>query len=257
MLIFSPSNSFTLPSQFPPPSCLVPTFVCASFRRRSRRRNRRNKLSSPLTTTTTSSEPKLETVLDLTHLTPFQVLIPSFRSEFRRFISSGKDAYRDLQTLFTLDDNRRLVVSCRPSTLHFVGTSAALTFLVLSVFRVLVQLVSGFGSWRRNASTYKPVVRRDRSLGGKEVVIAWGESQSQSTPASRVQRTAIAKNKVRVEKKLPKWWPSVINNAAVVFDVNERDEYKREAYRVVRGLIPLFCLVHSNDIVSLEFFCKG
>ncbi|KAH1143145.1 hypothetical protein GYH30_033720 [Glycine max] len=122
--------------QFPPPSpcrhhCRL-TVVCSSFCRRSRSRRHHNKLSLPTTTSTSSFEPKLEAVIDLTPLTAFQ-------SELRRrFLSSGKDAYQDLQTLVTLDHNRR------------------------------------FSSWHRNTSSHKlVVVRRDRSLGGKEVVVAW------------------------------------------------------------------------------------
>ena len=99
----------TFPSQFPPPSpccrhcCL--TIVCSSFRRRSRSCRRHNKLSLPTTTSTSSFEPKLEVVIDLTPLTAFQY-------ELRQFLSSDKDTYRDLQTLVTLDHNRRFVVSC-------------------------------------------------------------------------------------------------------------------------------------------------
>ena len=160
----------TLPSQFSPPfpcrrHCRL-TVVCSPFRRRSRSRRCDNKLSLP-TSTSSSFEPKLEAVIDLTLLTAFQ-------SKLGRFLSSGRDAYH----------KRRLVVSCRPSTLHFLGTSAALTFLAVSVFTVLAQLISRFSSWRRNASSYMPVlVRRDRSLGGKEVVVAWGQ-RSDTNPLS-------------------------------------------------------------------------
>jgi len=233
-------NTCTLPSQFPPPYpcrrlCRL-TVVCAPFRRRSRSRRRHNKLSLPPTTSSSSSsEPKFEAVIDLTPLTTFQ-------SDLRRFILSGKDAYLDLQTLLTLDHNRRLVVSCRPSTLHFLGTSAALTLLTFSVFSVLARLISRFSSWRRSASNnVSLVVRRDRSLGGKEVVVALGQ-RSNSNPLSPAVRDSVkrsAKNMVRFERKLPEWWPSVVNSNGSVFDADEQEEYKREAYRVVRGLFSI------------------
>ncbi|XP_028193248.1 uncharacterized protein LOC114378847 [Glycine soja] len=194
--------------QFPPPSlcrhhCRL-TVVCSSFCRRSRSRRHHKKLSLPTTTSTSSFEPKLEAVIDLTPLTAFQ-------SELRRrFLSSGKDAYQDLQTLVTLDHNRR------------------------------------FSSWRRNTSSHKlVVVRRDRSLGGKEVVVAWGQ-RSDTNPLSVLVRDSVKrsvkKKVVLFQRKLPKCWSTVINsNASVinsnasVFDANEQEEYKREAYRVVRG----------------------
>lgn len=234
MSMFSP----TLPSShtyFPPSSPCFSSRVFASFARRSRSR-RRNKIKhSPLTTTnTTYSEPILEAVIDLT-------LFPSFHSNIRQFVSSGKEAYRDLQTLFTLDANRRVIVSCRPSTLHFVGTSAALTLVAFSVLRVLVELVSRLT--RGNASSYndRTMVRRDRSLGGKEVVVGLGHNNYNNTTAS-IKRSF--KNKVAVQRKLPKWWPINNNNNnnlnSFDFDLNEQEEYKREAYRLLRGLSFLF-----------------
>lgn len=233
MLISSP-NTCTLPS----PSLCFFTPVYASFGRVSRNRIRRHRRSNKLkhsspttftTTTTTYFEPKLETVIDLTHL-------QLFRSNIRQFIWSSKDAYHDLQNLFTLDDNRKLVISCRPSTLHFIGTSTVVTLVVFSVLRVLVLLISRFGYWRRNSSTYnRPMVRRDRSLGGKEVVVAMGPNRNTPVKAT-VQRSS--KNKVLFAKKLPKWWPTIVNSNDTLYevDVDEQEEYKREAYRVVRGL---------------------
>ncbi|ESW14627.1 hypothetical protein PHAVU_007G004000 [Phaseolus vulgaris] len=253
-------NTCTLPSQFPPPYpcrrlCRL-TVVCSSFRRRSRSRRRHNKVSLPATTSTSSSfEPKFEAVIDLTPLTTLQ-------SHLRRFILSGRDSYLDLETLLTLDHNRRLVVSCRPSTLHFLGTSAALTLLTFSVFSVLARLISRFSSWRRNASNNRPlVVRRDRSLGGKEVVVAWGQ-RSNSNPLSPAVRGSVkrsAKNMVRFERKLPEWWPTVVNANGSVFDANEQEEYKREAYRVVRAITNSRLGgndINENDIIQLRQLCR-
>ncbi|KAG4940707.1 hypothetical protein JHK87_044578 [Glycine soja] len=202
--------------RFPPPSpccrhcCL--TIVCSSFRRRSQSCRRHNKLSLPTTTSTSSFEPKLKVVIDLTPLTAFQY-------ELRQFLSSDKDTYRDLQTLVTLDHNRR------------------------------------FSFWHHNASSHKlVVVRRDRSLGGKEVVVAWGQ-RSDTNPLSALVQDSVkhsAKNKVvPFQRKLPKWWPTVINSNASIFYANEQEEYKREAYGVVRGLFFL-----SSVTFSLLSFSK-
>jgi hypothetical protein len=253
MLLFSSSSSSStlvvLPShQYPIilQPCLFRRLVSASssFQRRTRRRKRQNKLkhstptsSEPNNNLFFNSEPKLETVIDLT-------IFPTFHSNIRQLVSSGTEAYHDLQTLFTLDDNRRLVVSCRPSTLQFVGTSAAFTLVAFSVLRVLLQLVSRFASWTRNSSSSynnnKSMVRRDRSLGGKEVVVGLrspihnnksSSSSSSSTPIKRSLKVAGAS-----QRKLPKWWPTVNNNAnAFDLDMDHQDEYKRDAYRLVRG----------------------
>ncbi|XP_058771957.1 uncharacterized protein LOC131645761 [Vicia villosa] len=253
MTIFSPTFS-TLPSHSPISSPCFSRLVTASFGHRTRRRSRRhNKLkpSSP-TTTTIFSEPKLETVIDLT-------IFPSFHSNIRQIVSSGKDAYRDLQTLFTLDENRRVVVSCRPSTIHFVGTSAALTLVAFSVLRVLVDLVSRLAPWRRNASGYdKAMVRRDRSLGGKEVVVGLGPRSGVTAPIKR----SLKSNKVAVQRKLPKWWP-IVNNSShsgFDFDLNEQEEYKRDAYRLVRAIIDSRMAakdISESDIIQLRQLCRN
>ncbi|KAL2323836.1 hypothetical protein Fmac_022894 [Flemingia macrophylla] len=256
----SSANTCTLPSQFPPPCRRYSrlTLLCSSFRRRSRSRRRHTKISlptSPSTSSSSSSEAKLQAVIDLTPITAFQ-------ADLRRFLSSGRDAYHDLQTLVTLDHDRRLVVSCRPSTLHFLQTSALLTLLSFSVFTVLAKLVSRIWSWRRNASSYRPVVvRRDRSLGGKEVVVAWGQ-RSDPNPLSPPVRGSVkssAKSNLRVQRKLPKWWPTVVNLNASLFDANERDEYKREAYRVVRAITNSRLGgndIMENDIIQLRQLCR-
>lgn len=255
------SSSFTLP--FPQP-CLSRVVFASSFVRRSRssRRSKRNnklKLSDPTTTITTFSEPKLETVIDLS-------IFPSFHSNIRQFVSSGKEAYRDLQTLFTIDHNRRVIISCRPSTLHFVGTSAALTLIAFSVLRVFFELVSRFASWSsRNPSSYNKgiMVRRDRSLGGKEVVIGLSPIHS-TTPALPIKRSLknSNNNKVVSQRKLPKWWPPINNNNVNAFDMdlNEQDEYKRDAYRLVRSIIDSRMAakdISEHDIIQLRQLCRN
>ncbi|AES63083.1 hypothetical protein MtrunA17_Chr1g0213531 [Medicago truncatula] len=256
------SSSFTLP--FPPQPCLSRVVFASSFVRRSRssRRSKRNnklKLSDPTTTITTFSEPKLETVIDLS-------IFPSFHSNIRQFVSSGKEAYRDLQTLFTIDHNRRVIISCRPSTLHFVGTSAALTLIAFSVLRVFFELVSRFASWSsRNPSSYNKgiMVRRDRSLGGKEVVIGLSPIHS-TTPALPIKRSLknSNNNKVVSQRKLPKWWPPINNNNVNAFDMdlNEQDEYKRDAYRLVRSIIDSRMAakdISKHDIIQLRQLCRN
>lgn len=115
------------------------------------------KRSSPNDTDNDSSNLKL--VLDVNQ-------ISSLTSKFDRFKSLAEDAYYDLKTLITFDENNRLVFSCRKSTLQFTGAVLIGGFVLVSAIRVLSNLWFGFRErlWVENQ---KVVVRRDRSLGGK------------------------------------------------------------------------------------------
>ncbi|KAI4334743.1 hypothetical protein L6164_013455 [Bauhinia variegata] len=250
--------------------------IASSFRPRSRSRRRHNKNKKlTIPTTKTSQEPKFETVIDLNQLqtqasSTFRTLFPSFDLSVREFVSSGKEAYRDLQTLVTFDENRKVVISCRPSTVHFIGTTAILSLVTVFAFRVLTKLVSGFWHWGRNSSGHAPMVRRDRSLGGKEVIVGWSNKERgnagynlsvSGNPLSLAQGPATGiskkgtKNRVRFQEKLPKWWPTLAEHAPYTED----EEFKREAYRVVRAIKDTRMSgkdIMEDDIIKLRQICR-
>ena len=229
---------------------------CSSLPPKRRRTYRRNpKLSSPFITTTpttvsttsSSDNSTLQTVIDLNQTTSF------LHYNFQRFISSSLDAYHDLRTLITLDDNRRILVSCRRSTVVFAGNLVLCSFVLVFAFRVLGKLGlwlirgrSGFGD------SGPVVVRRDRSLGGREVVVAVGVgrkvkerenlkrvSSNPLSPAVAASATnggiseRVSGTRVRPrEKKLPKWWPVSVLQPGLVLNA---EQYKREANWLIQG----------------------
>lgn len=100
------------------------------------------------------------------------------------------------------------------------------------------------------------MVRRDRSLGGKEVVVGIVEKERVdarkrksfgildnplSMPKSRMVDGLgrMLKNPVRWAKKLPSWWPSSAPQQSPVVD---KEYYQGEADRLVRGLFVSFFL---------------
>jgi len=158
---------------------------------------------------------------------------------FQLFLDSSKDAFSDLQTLISLDDNRRVVVSCKKSTMQFVGGVVILGFVFGFAIRVLVKLGSALkGNFQSNP---KFVVRRDRSLGGKEVVVSVDNIRS----SSRDSKSFIASDQasrsnstprnlhLKAQNNLPKWWPTSLTSQS--FDVVDKEDYQREANRIVRG----------------------
>ncbi|EFH58150.1 hypothetical protein ARALYDRAFT_322000 [Arabidopsis lyrata subsp. lyrata] len=160
-------------------------------------------------------------------------------TRFQLFLDSSKDAFSDLQTLIALDDNRRVVVSCKKSTMQFVGGVVILGFVFGFAIRVLVKLGSALkGNFQSNP---KFVVRRDRSLGGKEVVVSVDNIRS----SSRDSKSSIASDQVsrsnsiprnlhlKAQDNLPKWWPTSLPSQN--FDVVDKEDYQREANRIVRA----------------------
>nr|AAC64313.1 unknown protein [Arabidopsis thaliana] len=158
---------------------------------------------------------------------------------FQLFLDSSKDAFSDLQTLISLDDNRRVVVSCKKSTMQFVGGVVILGFVFGFAIRVLVKLGSALkGNFQSNP---KFVVRRDRSLGGKEVVVSVDNIRS----SSRDSKSFIASDQasrsnstprnlhLKAQNNLPKWWPTSLTSQS--FDVVDKEDYQREANRIVRA----------------------
>lgn len=212
-------------------------------RRRPRpRRNRKSNGSSydhtdgNLLTISTSSPAGAD---DLSLTLDVQRISNLANSRFQLFLDSSKDAFSDLQTLVALDDNRRVVVSCKKSTMQFVGGVVILGFVFGFAIRILVKLGSALkGNFQSNP---KFVVRRDRSLGGKEVVVSVDSIRS----SSRDSKTSIASDQVspsnsiprnlqlKAQDNLPKWWPTSLSSQNL--DVVDKEEYQREANRIVRG----------------------
>ena len=107
----------------------------------------------------------------------------------------------------------------------------------------------GFGTGR------DVVVRRDRSLGGKEVVVGRAEesqwrvrnhSRVLESPLSVVSGTGVyggdwSRGRSQTEKRLPKWWPVKLPPPLELID---KQEYQREANRLIRGQL-LLCITCS------------
>ncbi|GMN63517.1 hypothetical protein TIFTF001_032582 [Ficus carica] len=216
-------------------------------RRRSRTRTRRRTSFSFSSNPSSPSDPpsnsisnsnSIAVVIDLDHLS-----LSSSNSHLRRLISTADDALSDLRTLVSLDHNRRLVLSCRRSTLRFLANSVAVSFVAVLGFRALFWLLSRLRSSVYRGGAGHVVVRRDRSLGGKEVVVARrAESlKALSSPLSSAKDGVLggsATERVSLRKKrLPKWWPSLEQNEdSFSLSMVDNQEYQRDADRLIRAI---------------------
>ncbi|GMP78367.1 hypothetical protein CsSME_00034309 [Camellia sinensis var. sinensis] len=250
----SPSSSPTLPPSNPPKWRITYYPIISTVSSSLRRHHRRRRRSSPETPTKPKSSPpsddqNLQMVIDIEHLSnkaslSLKRLLSSSQLRFNQFVQSGNEALDDLQTLITFDPNRRVIVSCRQSTLHFIGNLLLWSCVIVFGFRVLVKL--GLGFWGRlgfgNSSGV--IMRRDRSLGGREVVVA-RKTDTHSDRNFRVLENPLSETAVRAsevmpknwvrrakEKKLPSWWP-VLLPPPVLND--DKQEYQRMAHRLIRA----------------------
>ncbi|GLT89343.1 hypothetical protein SLE2022_073280 [Rubroshorea leprosula] len=230
--------------------------------RRRRRGIRRRNGDLPLKKnikfeTLSDDDQNIRLVLDLEQISS----LPS--SKFRQLLNYSRDAYDDLRNFVTVDSyTRTLRVSCRKSTLQFLGGVFLCGFVVVFAFRVLLNLVMGFKA--RLRSRENVIVRRDRSLGGREVIVGIKGDNQQFKPlkarASPVQ--ALGRGKmdypigVQVQEKLPKWWPESVANGGTVFN---REYYQREANRLTRAITDNRTSgkdISEEDIIQLRQICR-
>ncbi|CAG7881050.1 unnamed protein product [Brassica rapa] len=255
----SPRLFATKPQLYKAP---LSSFSTPKRRRSPARRNRHSNDSTYsdsnlLTISTYSSyeEQSLSLTLDVNRISTLAT------SRFKLFLDSGKDAVSDLQTLVSLDDNKRVVVTCRKSTMQFVGGVVLLGLVFGFAIKVLVHLGTAFKGGLQGRP--KLVVRRDRSLGGKEVVVAVdtirssssssiASSSGQASRSNSVARTL----KHRAQNNLPKWWPASLPSQSLEVD---KEDYQREANRIVRAIVDNRTSgrdITENDIIQLRRVCR-
>ncbi|KAK9932512.1 hypothetical protein M0R45_019747 [Rubus argutus] len=259
------------------------SFRCSMPRppNRNRKHRRRNPNGAATTVTIPAAKPAFYTSSDpdgFQATFDLNNLYHSSHSHLRHFLSSAADAFDDVQTLVSLDVDRRIVVSYRPSTLRFVGNFVVVTCVVVLGFRVLVELVRlGFGSGSGYGREKSVVTRRDRSLGGKEVVVAVIDKPKAEEVSVRKKRglgildnplsslknssmvagmERVFKNRVRYEEKLPQWWPTTASQPILVVD---NEEHQREANRLVRAITDNRMIgkdIMEEDIIHLRQICR-
>ncbi|XP_076883719.1 uncharacterized protein LOC143532583 [Bidens hawaiensis] len=196
-------------------------------------------------------------------------LLRTAEFKFNQFVDSGTDAVDDLRTLIAVDGDRRVVVSCRKSTVYFFGQLIALSLVTVFTFRVLVKLGLGFRNlFRRRSNNGEVVVtRRDRSLGGREVVVSTKRESVKEfggsvNPLLDVEDLAMSysvsemKNWEKSRKKLPDWWPAV---KPAPLEGIDKEENQKKANWLIRAIMDYRTSgkdIHEDDIILLRRICR-
>lgn len=202
-----------------------------------------------------------------------KTLYSSAELRLAHFFNSGKEALDDFRTLISVDSNNKIVVSCRRSSFVFLGKVLLWGCVALLGFRFLVKL--GLGFRRRFSGGFsgeKVTMRRDRSLGGKEVVVSVGSDRnneriekkdndynpvSVDTATVREMKGYGAKSRgVRRVEKLPKWWPLTVPPPALPMEI---EEAQRMANKLVGEIMEKRIGgrdITEEDIVHLRRICR-
>uniref|UniRef100_A0A0D9WEX0 Uncharacterized protein n=1 Tax=Leersia perrieri TaxID=77586 RepID=A0A0D9WEX0_9ORYZ len=166
-----------------------------------------------------------------------------------RLAAEADEAYRDLRSAARDVGGDRVVLTLRRSSLRFAA-AALLWSLALSA-ATWVALGWAFRAWSRRGlglggGDGAPVVRRrDRSLGGKEVVVAVSTpSPVAMAPASRVAKPAKVRRR-EPKARVPEWWPELGEEAVDQGPGMER--FATLANRLVRGVKVSFDTENARD----------
>uniref|UniRef100_A0A0E0L0Q7 Uncharacterized protein n=1 Tax=Oryza punctata TaxID=4537 RepID=A0A0E0L0Q7_ORYPU len=188
------------------------------------------------------------------------------RAELRlhRLASEADEAYRDLRYSARFVGGDRVVLTFRRSSLRFAA-AALLWLLALSAaawallgWAVRTWQRRGLGrSWWRGGEGSAVVRRRDRSLGGKEVVVAVSSSPVVA-PVSRVPEPAREVRRREPKARVPEWWPE-LGEEVVVDQGPGMEKWARLANRLVRAIIDNRITgkdYRYDDAIQLRQLCK-
>uniref|UniRef100_A0A0D9ZWX6 Uncharacterized protein n=1 Tax=Oryza glumipatula TaxID=40148 RepID=A0A0D9ZWX6_9ORYZ len=185
------------------------------------------------------------------------------RAELRlhRLAAEADEAYRDLRYSARVVGGDRVVLTFRRSSLRFAA-AALLWSLALSA-AAWALLGWAVRAWQRRGLGWRGgegaavVRRRDRSLGGKEVVVAVSSSPV-AAPVSRVPEPAREVKRREPKARLPEWWPE-LREEVVVDQGPGMEKWARLANRLVRAIIDNRITGKDykyDDAIQLRQLCK-
>lgn len=262
--------------------CRKRTVPVGSSRRHHRRRLLKHLPSSDQPSS--PSEQSLKIILSVDSLTNSKPvsyvngLVEFSQLKLSEFIFAADDAFRDLQNLVSVDENtKRVEVSCRRSTVQFVGALLISSLIIVFVFKGFINFL--FGGYRYNRDNGGELIyKRDRSLGGKEVLVgrvADVETNRSGKKDHRDRRMSILddvedegirktsfwdrRKRRRSVEKLPKWWPASVPGTGQGLSSDAKEEFQKMANRLIREILDKRMRgidISAEDIIHLRRICK-
>ncbi|KAL5232409.1 hypothetical protein ABZP36_031185 [Zizania latifolia] len=180
----------------------------------------------------------------------------------QRLAAEADEAYRDLSSAVRVVGGDRVILTFRRSSLRFAAAallwslalSAAAWALLGLALRAWQWLGLGRGWWG-GVEAAAVVRRRDRSLGGKEVVVA--VSSPVAAPVSRVPEPVREVRRREPQARVPEWWPEL--GTEVVDQGPGMEKWASLVDRLVRAIIDNRIMGRDykyDDAIQLRQLCK-
>ncbi|XP_075484334.1 uncharacterized protein LOC142524297 isoform X1 [Primulina tabacum] len=249
----------------PPHSC---RFRCTPVTSAVLRRHHRRRLLkySPSPTRTSSPIPSVFKLSDdsiqINLKPPPLTSLRQFQTRLRQLLDDSLESFDDLKTVITVDnrDGGGVVITCKRSIVDFFVAILLSSFVIIFTSRALFKL--------RKYDGERLIYKRDRSLGGREVVV--GKSQG-SLPTTHKSAASSGENSDYFNQKkirptqmwgrrkevLPQWWPQVLNSGSI--ETSNTEEYQRMANQLTREIMDRKMSgqdILADDIVQLRHICK-
>lgn len=200
--------------------------------------------------------------------------------------NDSREFWRDLRSSVSVQKDKRIVISIRRSSIEFAASALFWSLLLVAVWKIFAKAAKKY-RWGWDASfDSEMIVRRDRSLGGKEVLVgknygnifANSQSRSSTRNASRNTRLVNPLDAVEISRsekemakqrgaqirsvgnsavRLPSWWPAPEVLRAT--DNLEKDDAQKEASFVARVIMDKRLSgrdFQETDILQLRRICK-
>lgn len=179
-------------------------------------------------------------------------------------MKDGKQAWNELRSSVAVQNDKRVVIAVRRSTIEFAGRTLVWTVLTIVFARVFLTWARRFRwGWEEGFSWPRTV--RDRSLGGKEVVVKKGVKLWEGGPVKKLYRKTaqglspldsvktdtrsekelnrlkassepLTSKKVQKESRLPPWWSGPQQAPTLPPEITEQAQ--KEANALIHGIHP-------------------
>ncbi|KAI5071580.1 hypothetical protein GOP47_0013831 [Adiantum capillus-veneris] len=188
----------------------------------------------------------------------------------------------DLRSSVSIQKDRRVVISLRRSSIDFALTALLWTALLITAWKLLTTAAKKYHWGWEESFGPRSVIKRDRSLGGREVFVGKSgisdqraRKEKQNLESTRrklnpldmveisrserdIMKSKESKSSRKIDSKLPYWWPSAVSPLRTSSHVRD-DATQEKASSLLKMIIEKRTTgkdFEADDILQLYRMCK-